>query len=92
MQTMVNRISIVVALAVTTLMTCASAAAQSRRPSAAERMQEQVEGRFMRSNLVLTQDGADHEFARQHWIIADGTEREWLAVEYEYTRKVKAGK
>jgi len=29
----------------------------------------------------------DHEFARQFWTRADGSGREWLAVQYEYTRK-----
>ena len=47
----------------------------------------EVEGRMIRSNLVITRDGDDHEFARQYWITSDGTEREWLAVQYEYTRR-----
>lgn len=41
----------------------------------------------MRSSYVLTLTRADHETARQYWIQADGTGREWLAVEYEYTRR-----
>lgn len=47
----------------------------------------EVEGRLTRSNFVITKDGADHEFGRQFWNQADGTGREWLAVEYEYTRR-----
>src|SRR6266540_1687355 len=47
----------------------------------------EVEGWLMRSNYVITRENDDHEFARQFWTRADGTGREWLAVEYEYTRK-----
>jgi len=47
----------------------------------------EVEGRMIRSNLVITRDSDDHDFARQYWITSDGTEREWLAVPYEYTRR-----
>jgi hypothetical protein len=48
---------------------------------------EEVEGWLMRSNYVIKRESADHEFARQFWTRADGTGREWLAVQYEYTRK-----
>jgi hypothetical protein len=48
---------------------------------------DQVEGWLMRSNYVISREGDDHEFARQFWTRADGTGREWLAVQYEYTRK-----
>ncbi len=47
----------------------------------------EVEGWLMRSNYVITRENDDHEFARQFWTRADGTGREWLAVEYEYARK-----
>lgn len=46
----------------------------------------EVEGRLTRSNYVITRVSDDHEFARQYWVQADGTGRQWLAVEYEYTR------
>lgn len=46
-----------------------------------------VEGHMMRSNLVITRDGNDHEFSRQHFIRSDGSEQEWLAVQYEYRRR-----
>lgn len=46
-----------------------------------------VEGRMIRSNLEITRDSDDHEFVRQYWVQSDGTGREWLAVEYEYTRR-----
>ena len=46
-----------------------------------------VEGRMIRSNLEITRESADHEFVRQHWVRADGTARQWLAVEYEYQRR-----
>lgn len=48
---------------------------------------EEVEGWLMRSNYVITRESDDHEFARQFWTRADGSGREWLAVEYEYTRR-----
>jgi hypothetical protein len=46
----------------------------------------EVEGRMIRSNLVITRPDEDHEIVRQYWITPDGSEREWLAVEYDYTR------
>jgi hypothetical protein len=45
-----------------------------------------VEGRMIRSNLVISWDGPDHETTRQYWIAADGSGQSWLAVEYDYTR------
>jgi hypothetical protein len=45
-----------------------------------------VEGRMVRSNLEISRESKDHEFIRQFWVQADGTGREWLAVEYEYRR------
>jgi hypothetical protein len=42
---------------------------------------------MIRSNLEIARDSDDHEFVRQYWVQADGTAREWLAVEYEYTRR-----
>jgi hypothetical protein len=47
----------------------------------------EVGGTMMRSNLVLTSDGDDRETSRQYFIAADGTGREWLAVQYDYTRR-----
>jgi hypothetical protein len=47
----------------------------------------EVEGRLTRSDYVITRDGDDRETARQHWIQADGTGRQWLAVRYDYTRR-----
>jgi hypothetical protein len=49
----------------------------------------QVEGQMVRSNLVLTHDSDGHDVSQQYWITADGTGREWLAVQYEYTRATK---
>jgi hypothetical protein len=45
-----------------------------------------VEGQMVRSNLVISWDGPDREAVRQYWIAADGTARQWLAVQYDYTR------
>jgi hypothetical protein len=50
-------------------------------------MGEQVEGRMVRSNFIITRENKNREVARQFWITSDGTEQEWLAVEYVYTRK-----
>ncbi len=47
----------------------------------------EVGGTMMRSNLVITRDSGDHEVSRQYFISADGTGREWLAVQYDYTRR-----
>lgn len=46
-----------------------------------------VEERLTRSNYVITWESQDHEVARQYWTQADGTGREWLAVEYDYRRR-----
>jgi hypothetical protein len=46
-----------------------------------------VEGRMMRSDIVFTREGDDRDVVRQHWIRADGTGRDWVAVQYEYTRR-----
>lgn len=47
----------------------------------------EVEGRLTRSNYVMTRNRDDHEIARQYWTQADGSGREWLAVQYEYKRR-----
>jgi hypothetical protein len=46
-----------------------------------------VEPEDGRSNFVIKRDSDDHELAQQNCIEADGTGREWLAVQYEYTRR-----
>ena len=48
---------------------------------------QQVEGRLIRSNFVITRDSEDHEITQQYWTQADGTGRDWLAVQYECVRK-----
>jgi hypothetical protein len=50
-------------------------------------MGKEVEGRMLRSNLVLVRESDHREKAQQYWITSDGTERQWLAVQYEYIRK-----
>ncbi len=47
----------------------------------------EVEGRFMASDLVITQPDAEHVLKEQHAIMADGTGRSWLFVRYAYTRR-----
>jgi hypothetical protein len=49
-----------------------------------------VEGRMVRSNFVISWDSLDRETARQFWIAADGTGQQWLAVQYDYARVVRA--
>jgi hypothetical protein len=46
-----------------------------------------VEGKMLRSNLVITHDGRDHDIVRQFWMTADGSGRKWLGVEYDYRRR-----
>lgn len=56
-------------------------------PRAFVGMGNDVEGRLMRSDFVITRESDDRDVARQHWVRADGTGREWVAVQYEFTRK-----
>jgi hypothetical protein len=44
-----------------------------------------VSGRFMRARHVLTRQSGDRELVRQYWTV--GGSPEWLAVQYEYTRR-----
>jgi hypothetical protein len=46
-----------------------------------------VEGRLTRSDMVISRPGADRELKQQHFIQANGSGTEWLAVQYEYTRR-----
>jgi hypothetical protein len=46
-----------------------------------------VEGRMIRSNMVIKRIDPDHDFAEQYWVAADGTSRRWRAVQYSYTRR-----
>jgi hypothetical protein len=46
-----------------------------------------VEGRMLRSDMIITRQGPDHELKQQHFMPADGTGQTWLAVQYEYVRK-----
>jgi hypothetical protein len=46
-----------------------------------------VEGRMIRSNLEIVRENDTHEVVRQRWVQADGSGREWLAVEYDYKRR-----
>jgi hypothetical protein len=48
-----------------------------------------VEGDMLRSNYVITRDSPEHDLAQQYWVQSDGSEAEWLAVRYEYTRQTK---
>ena len=47
---------------------------------------QEVEGWMLRSNYIILPHGADTEVAQQYWTRADGSERQWLAVEYRYNR------
>lgn len=48
---------------------------------------EEVTGAMVRSNLIVTRDGADHQTKEQWWVMADGSGRSWLAVHYDYRRQ-----
>ena len=47
---------------------------------------DEVEGRMTHANYVLTRRDIDHERVEQYWVQSNGSGRQWLAVEYEYTR------
>jgi hypothetical protein len=47
---------------------------------------EEVGGTLMQSDMRITNQSPDRELKQQHFIVADGTAREWLAVQYEYRR------
>ncbi len=46
----------------------------------------EVDGKLTRSELVITTRSASHELKQQYFASADGTGRQWLAVQYEYRR------
>jgi hypothetical protein len=50
-------------------------------------MGAEVDGKMLRSNLVITHDGNDHDIVEQFWITSDGTSRKWLGVKYDYKRR-----
>jgi hypothetical protein len=43
-------------------------------------------GVLMQSDMRITSQSPDRELEQQHFIVADGTAREWPAVQYEYRR------
>ena len=47
----------------------------------------EVEGRFMVSDMVLSQPDANHLLKQQHVVMADGSGRSWLFQQYAYTRR-----
>ena len=48
---------------------------------------EEVGGTLMQSDMLITTQPPDRELKQQHFIVADGTARQWLAVQYEYRRQ-----
>jgi hypothetical protein len=46
----------------------------------------EVDGKLTRSDLLITRRSDSHELKQQHFIRADGTGRQWLAVQYDYRR------
>lgn len=46
-----------------------------------------VEGRFMVSDMVISQPAPDRTLKEQHVTMADGTGRTWQFVRYDYKRK-----
>jgi hypothetical protein len=47
---------------------------------------DEVEGRFMVSDMTITHLDPDHIVKEQHVIMADGTGANWTLARYEYTR------
>ena len=47
---------------------------------------DEVAGTLTRSDMVTTRRSDSHELKQQHFASADGTGRQWLAVQYEYRR------
>jgi len=47
---------------------------------------DEVGGTLMQSDMRITSQSPGRELKQQHFIVADGTAREWLAVQYEYRR------
>ena len=47
---------------------------------------DEVGGTLMQSDMRITTQSPGRELKEQHFIVADGTAREWLAVQYEYRR------
>lgn len=45
-----------------------------------------VEGRFMLSDMAISEIDADHMLKEQHVMMANGTGESWLFVRYEYSR------
>jgi len=45
----------------------------------------ELEGRFFRARHVTTRESDDRDISRQYWTAVGSTE--WLAVQYEYTRR-----
>lgn len=55
-------------------------------PFAAPPISPRWNGRLLRMEQVITQDGPDHETKEQFFTLADGSGRRWLAHRYEYRR------
>jgi len=47
---------------------------------------EEAAGTLMQSDMRITTSAPGRELKQQHFILADGTARDWLAVQYEYRR------
>jgi transposase len=47
---------------------------------------DEVGGTLMQSDMRITAQSPGRELKQQHFIVADATAREWLAVQYEYRR------
>ena len=47
----------------------------------------QVEGRYLSSDMIVSQPDADHGLKQQHALMATGDGKPWLFVQYEYTRR-----
>lgn len=56
-------------------------------PFAAPPITPAWDGRFLRIEQIITEDGPDHEIKDQYFTLADGTGTRWLAHRYDYRRR-----
>ena len=46
-----------------------------------------VSGQMLRMEEIMIPKDADHDTAEEHFMMADGTGKQWLAYQYEYVRR-----
>ena len=56
-------------------------------PSALPVTGASVTGQMLRMEEIITPRDKDHDSAEEHFMLADGSGKEWLAYKYEDTRR-----